>query len=42
MEERTVTPEEVVIQQGDDGDNFYIIEKLVSLLFKSTLDSTTK
>jgi len=26
MEERTVTPEEVVIQQGDDGDNFYIIE----------------
>jgi len=26
MEERTVAPDDVVIQQGDDGDNFYIIE----------------
>merc|ERR1712062_842571 len=26
MEERKVTSDEVVIQQGDDGDNFYIIE----------------
>lgn len=27
MEERNVTEGDVVIQQGDDGDNFYIIEK---------------
>ena len=26
MEERHVNNNEVVIQQGDDGDNFYIIE----------------
>ena len=29
MEERTVAPDDVVIQQGDDGDNFYIIETWV-------------
>ena len=28
MEERHVKQSEVVIQQGDDGDNFYIIERL--------------
>ena len=27
MEERKVSSNEVVIQQGDDGDNFYIIER---------------
>jgi len=27
MEERSVSEGEIVIQQGDDGDNFYIIEK---------------
>ena len=27
MEERKVVADEVVIQQGDDGDNFYIIER---------------
>ena len=27
MEERNVSEGEIVIQQGDDGDNFYIIEK---------------
>jgi len=26
MEERQVTAEEIVIQQGDDGDNFYVID----------------
>lgn len=26
MEERKVKPDEMVIQQGDDGDNFYVIE----------------
>ena len=27
MEERNVVEDEVVIQQGDDGDNFYVIER---------------
>ena len=27
MEERNVDEGEVVIQQGDDGDNFYVIER---------------
>lgn len=26
MFERKVAPEETVIRQGDDGDNFYVIE----------------
>lgn len=26
MFERKVIPDEVVIKQGDDGDNFYVIE----------------
>ena len=29
MEERKVVPDEKVIQQGDDGDNFYVIERFV-------------
>ena len=29
MEERKVNSDETVIQQGDDGDNFYIIERFV-------------
>ena len=29
MEERKVNPDEMVIQQGDDGDNFYVIERFV-------------
>jgi len=27
MEERQVTAGEIVIQQGDDGDNFYVIDR---------------
>ncbi|NWS42341.1 KAP2 kinase, partial [Probosciger aterrimus] len=27
MFERKVTPQEHVIDQGDDGDNFYVIER---------------
>ena len=33
MEERNVTEGDVVIQQGDDGDNFYIIEKWVAIQY---------
>ena len=29
MEERQVTASEIVIQQGDDGDNFYVIDRLL-------------
>lgn len=29
MFEKTVQAGEFIIRQGDDGDNFYIIEKLV-------------
>ena len=27
MEERHVAASEIVIQQGDDGDNFYVIDR---------------
>ena len=27
MFERRVVPNEIVIQQGDDGDNFYVIQR---------------
>lgn len=27
MEERQVAAAEIVIQQGDDGDNFYVIDR---------------
>lgn len=33
MFELLVKPQQHIIDQGDDGDNFYIIEKLVSHLF---------
>lgn len=33
MFELQVKPQQHIIDQGDDGDNFYIIEKLVSHLF---------
>ena len=29
MFERKVTPNEYIIKQGDDGDNFYVVERLV-------------
>ena len=30
MFERKVTPNEYIIKQGDDGDNFYVVERLVA------------
>jgi cAMP-dependent protein kinase regulator len=27
MEERVAKQDEIVIQQGDDGDNFYVIDR---------------
>ena len=27
MFERKVTPNEYIIKQGDDGDNFYVVER---------------
>ena len=32
MFERKVTAGESVIEQGDDGDNFYVIERLVKAI----------
>ena len=32
MFERKVTPNEYIIKQGDDGDNFYVVERLVIIL----------
>ena len=29
MFERKVAPNEYIIKQGDDGDNFYVVERLV-------------
>ena len=29
MFERKVTPNEYIIRQGDDGDNFYVVERFV-------------
>ena len=40
MFERKVTPNEYIIKQGDDGDNFYVVERLVAknvLLYPSLL-----
>lgn len=33
MFERTVQAGEHVIDEGDDGDNFYVIERLVTKIF---------
>ena len=30
MFERKVTPNEYIIKQGDDGDNFYVVERYAS------------
>ena len=32
MFERKVTPNEYIIKQGDDGDNFYVVERFVIIL----------
>ena len=40
MFERKITPNEYIIKQGDDGDNFYVVERLVAkniLLYPSLL-----
>ena len=40
MFERKVTPNEYIIKQGDDGDNFYVVERLVTkniLIYPSVL-----
>ena len=39
MFERKVTPNEYIIKQGDDGDNFYVVERLVAK--KCTIISIT-
>ena len=33
MFERKVTPNEYIIKQGDDGDNFYVVERLVAKVY---------
>ena len=33
MFERKVTPNEYIIKQGDDGDNFYVVERLVTKMY---------
>ena len=33
MFERKVTPNEYIIKQGDDGDNFYVVERLVAKMY---------
>jgi len=38
MFERKVTPNEYIIKQGDDGDNFYVVERL---LFQISVVCTT-
>ena len=42
MFERKVTPNEYIIKQGDDGDNFYVVERFVAkhvLLYSSLLSN---
>ena len=33
MFERKVTPNEYIIKQGDDGDNFYVVERFVAKMY---------
>ena len=37
MFERRVTPNEMVIRQGDDGDNFYVIDRGDRLVYRCSL-----
>ena len=37
MFERQVQPEEWIIHQGEDGDNFYVIERLEMNCFEENL-----
>ena len=39
MFEVLVKPQHHIIDQGDDGDNFYVIEKLVSRPFCSDVET---
>ena len=32
MFERKVTPNEYIIKQGDDGDNFYVVERYIGFI----------
>ena len=34
MEERHVAAAEIVIQQGDDGDNFYVIDRFFYIYYR--------
>ena len=41
MEERKIQVDDIVIKQGDDGDNFYVIDRYVKRFLNRLLTSTS-